>query len=146
MSDPAAVPGNELPGLRRRIASMAYEGLLLLGVLSVGFMLPHLALGMGFGLALPGWVLLSHVFIVLGAYFVWYWHHGGQTLAMQTWKIRLSTPSGAAPSLGRLALRYALAWPSLVYLGAGVVWALFDRDRQFLHDRLAGTRLVFKRD
>jgi hypothetical protein len=22
------------------------------------------------------------------------------------------------------------------------VWALFDRDRQFLHDRLAGTRLV----
>ncbi len=146
MSEPAATPSDELPGLRRRIASMAYEGLLLLGVLSVGFMLPHLALGMGFGLALPGWVLLSHVFIVLGAYFVWYWHHGGQTLAMQTWKIRLSTPGGAAPSLGRLALRYVLAWPSLVYLGAGVLWALFDRDRQFLHDRLAGTRLVFKRD
>jgi len=146
MSDSAAPPRDELPGLRRRIASMAYESLLLLGVLSVGFMLPHLALGIGFGLALPGWVLLGHVFILLGAYFVWYWHHGGQTLAMQTWKIRLSTPSGAAPSLARLALRYVLAWPSLVYLGAGVLWALFDRDRQFLHDRLAGTRLVFKRD
>ena len=146
MPAPAAARGDEPPGLRRRIASMAYEGLLLLGVLSVGFMLPHLALGIGFGLVLPGWVLLSHVFIVLGAYFVWYWHHGGQTLAMQTWKIRLSTPSGAAPSLARLALRYVLAWPSLVYLGAGVLWALFDRDRQFLHDRLAGTRLVFKRD
>ena len=146
MSIPAAAPKDELPSLRRRLTSMAYECLLLLGVLSVSFMLPQLALGMGFGLALPGWVLLSHVFIVLGAYFLWYWHHGGQTLAMQTWKIRLSTPSGAEPSLTRLAFRYALAWPSLVYLGAGLLWAVFDRDRQFLHDRLAGTRLVFKRD
>jgi uncharacterized RDD family membrane protein YckC len=146
MPAPATTSGNELPGLRRRIASMAYESLLLLGVLSVSFMLPHLALGMAFNIALPGWILLSHVFLVLGAYFVWYWHHGGQTLAMQTWKIRLTTPSGAEPSLARLALRYALAWPSLIYLGAGLLWAIFDRDRQFLHDRLAGTRLVFKRD
>ncbi|MCK9381716.1 MAG: RDD family protein [Sulfuritalea sp.] len=132
--------------MRRRIASMAYESLLLLGVLSLTFMLPHLAMGMGLGLVAPGWVLISHVFVVLGAYFIWYWHHGGQTLAMQTWKIRLSTPNGAQPSLARLGLRYLLAWPSIIYLGAGVFWALFDRDRQFLHDRLAGTRLVLKRD
>jgi uncharacterized RDD family membrane protein YckC len=136
----------QLPGLRRRIASMTYEGLLVLGVLSVSFMLPQLVLGMGFGVVLPGWVLISHIFLVLGAYFVWYWHHGGQTLAMQTWKLRMSTPSGETPSLRRLALRYVLAWPSIVYLGAGLIWALFDRDRQFLHDRLAGTRVVFKRD
>jgi uncharacterized RDD family membrane protein YckC len=77
---------------------MAYESLLLLGVLSACFMLPHLALGMAFDIALPGWVLWAHVFIVLGAYFAWYWLHGGQTLAMQTWKIRLSTPDGADPS------------------------------------------------
>lgn len=146
MPVPVTASGDALPGLRRRIASMAYESLLLLGVLSVSFMLPHLALGMAFNIALPGWILLSHVFIVLGAYFVWYWHHGGQTLAMQTWKIKLTTPSGAEPSLARLALRYALAWPSLIYLGAGLLWAIFDSDRQFLHDRLAGTRLVFKRD
>lgn len=141
----AAASVAELPGLRRRIASMAYESLLLLGVLSVSFMLPHLALGMGFDIALPGWVLLSHVFIVLGAYFLWYWIHGGQTLAMQTWNIQLSTPGGTQPSATRLVLRYVLAWPSVLYFGAGVLWALFDRDRQFLHDRLAGTRLVFKR-
>lgn len=125
---------------------MAYESLLLLGVLSATFMLPHLALGVKGGVVLPGWALICHVFVVLGAYFVWFWHHGGQTLAMQTWKIRLTTPNGTQPSLARLALRYLLAWPSIIYLGAGVFWALFDRDRQFLHDRLAGTRLVFKRD
>lgn len=135
-----------LPGVRRRIASMAYESLLLLGVLSITFMLPHVALGMAFGITLPGWALIGHVFAVLAVYFIWYWDNGGQTLAMQTWRIALSTPSGAKPSRARLALRFALAWPSVTCFGAGVLWALFDRDRQFLHDRLAGTRIVFKRN
>ena len=146
MSASLATSSGQVTSLRRRLASMAYESLLLLGVLSVTFMLPQLAIGMVFGIAFPGWVLIGHVFVVLGAYFIWYWHHGGQTLAMQTWKIRLSTPSGEPPSLARLALRYVLAWPSILYFGVGVLWALFDRDRQFLHDRLAGTRIVFKRD
>lgn len=151
---PPCRPGNtvitsqktKLPGLRRRIASMSYEGLLLLGVLSVTFMLPHLGLGMAFGLVLPGWALALHVFLVLGVYFIWYWHHGGQTLAMQTWKLQLTTPSGTPPSLPRLITRYILAWPCTMYLGAGLLWALLDRDRQFLHDRLAGTWIVFKQD
>lgn len=125
---------------------MTYESLLLLGVLSVTFMLPHLALGMGLGVVLPGWLLILHVFVVFGIYFVWYWHHGGQTLAMQTWKIQITTPEGHPPSLTRLLVRYVLAWPCVIYFGAGLIWALFDRDRQFLHDRLAGTRIVFKRD
>jgi uncharacterized RDD family membrane protein YckC len=30
-------------------------------------------------------------------------------------------------------------------LPISVVWAVFDRDRQFLHDRLAGTRLLSTR-
>ena len=107
-------------------------------------MVPHLALGFIAGLVLPGPILLSHVFAVLGAYFLWYWHHGGQTLAMQTWKLQLQTADGRIPTLAQLALRFLLAWPSLLFYGAGLIWALFDRDRQFLHDRLAGTRIAFK--
>jgi len=42
----------------------------------------------------------------------------------------------------RCWLRYALAWPSVLLFGAGLLWALIDRDRQFLHDRLAGTCVV----
>lgn len=139
-----ASPRIPLPNLGRRIASMAYESLLLLGVLSVFFLLPHVILGIGFSIALPGWMLIVHVFIVLGCYFVWYWQHGGQTLAMQTWKIQLSTPSGAKPSRAQLILRYVLSWPSIGCLGVGLVWALIDPDRQFLHDRLTGTRLILK--
>lgn len=140
----AAQSQARVPGLFRRLTCMLYESLLLLGVLSLTFMVPHLVLGMGFNVALPGWILMAHVFIVLGAYFIWYWSHGGQTLAMQTWKIQLTAVDGTHPTLTRMVLRYALAWPSVVYFGVGLVWAFFDRDRQFLHDRLAGTRLVFR--
>lgn len=133
-----------LPSLRRRLASMLYESLLLLGVLSVGFMLPEMALAAA-GLLPPAGFTALHCIIVIGFYCVWYWTHGGQTLAMQTWKLQIVSLRGGPPGMGQAITRYLLAWPSLLFFGAGIFWALFDRDRQFLHDRLAGTRIEFKR-
>lgn len=121
---------------------MLYESFLLLGVLSVSFVLPHLLIGMIRKAAIPGQLLWLHVFIVLLVYFGWLWKRSGQTLAMQTWKIRLVAASGAPLTTGQIFLRYALAWPSLLAGGIGILWAIVDRDRQFLHDRLAGTRLI----
>jgi uncharacterized RDD family membrane protein YckC len=74
--------------------------------------------------------------VVFAAYFLWCWLRGGQTLAMKAWRIRLVelTPSKA---LMRFVLAVFLV-PTLV----SIVWSLFDREGQFLHDRLAGTRLV----
>lgn len=133
----------EIAGLRRRLASMLYESMLLLGVLALAFMLPYLALGIGLDMAPPGWFAWLHIFVVLGAYFVWYWRRNGQTLAMQTWRLKLvDADDGRNLSLGRCWLRYALAWPSVLLCGAGLLWALVDRDRQFLHDRIAGSRIV----
>ena len=78
--------------------------------------------------------LQAFIFVVYAAYFLWCWLRGGQTLAMKAWHIRLVevTP---AKALVRLLLAASL-------LPVSIVWALFDRDRQFLHDRLVGTRLV----
>lgn len=143
-SSPSATPRQpaELAGLRRRLASMLYETLLLLGVLALTFMVPLLLLGIGTGYTPPGELLWIHVFVVLGLYFLWYWRKGGQTLAMQTWKLRIVDTDGNTVSLARGWTRYALAWPSVLFFGIGPLWALIDRDRQFLHDRLAGTRIV----
>ena len=87
--------------------------------------------------ATRGWLRMElqlFILVVLAAYFLWCWLRGGQTLAMRTWRIRLVdvTP-------GRAILRFVLA---LFLLPLSILWALVDRDRQFLHDRLAGTRLV----
>ncbi len=121
---------------------MLYEAFLLVGILSFAFVLPHLLLGMARNTAVHGTLLWLHIFVVLLFYFGWLWKRNGQTLAMQTWKIRLVSAKGAALTSRQILLRYALAWPSLLLGGIGLVWALIDRDRQFLHDRLAGTRLV----
>ena len=138
--EPAPLP---TPSIRRRLASMLYESVLLIGVVFFGFLVPNIAFGMAVHRLPPNVILLLHAILILAAYFLWFWRRNGRTLAMQTWKIRLRSADGTDPSDRQLLWRFLLAWPSIFVLGAGLIWAVFDRDRQFLHDRLAGTRLVF---
>ena len=119
----------------RRLAAMLYEALLVFAVAFFAGWIFYFASG-GRD-ATQGWLRHAEqafVLAVLAAYFIWCWLRGGQTLAMKAWGIRLVdvTPRKAA-------LRFVLA---VLLLPASIAWALFDRDRQFLHDRLAGTRLV----
>lgn len=133
--DPAA-------NIPRRLASMLYEVLLLLGVLALLLVLPHVLIAaVSHRLAAPA-VLQAHFFLALLVYFVWFWSHAGQTLAMKTWRIRLQTEDGSPVRPALALLRFLLCWPSIGLAGLGLLWALFDRDGQFLHDRIAGTRLV----
>lgn len=103
-------------------------------------------------------------FIVLGVYFMWFWLHGGQTLAMKTWHIRLVSSDGSPIKPTRALIRYLLCWlwfvPGLAIAHAvgATKWELVaipaanflifalasytDKDKQFVHDRLAGTRLI----
>lgn len=129
------------PGLGRRLASALYDVLMLAALVMVATF-PFLAV---FGDSTHGWrrhVLQLWVVAVCGAYFVWFWTRGGQTLPMKTWRIRLVRFDGAPLGLGRALHRYLLAVLGFLALGLGFLWALVDRDRQFLHDRLAGTALV----
>ena len=138
MSAPAAL---RAPALRRRLASALYEGIALVALLVVATF-PYLAV---FGDSTHGWrrhALQGWVLAVGAAYFVAFWTHGGQTLPMKTWRIRLVRRDGAPVGAGRALHRYLLAILGLAALGMGFAWALVDRDRQFLHDRLAGTALV----
>jgi uncharacterized RDD family membrane protein YckC len=133
----------ERPGITRLLASLLYEALVIAAILLIGFLLPQIVLS-GFGLAMPGKMLWLHVFGLLLVYFVWFWLNGGQTLAMKTWKLRIVDAQGGRLRPLQALLRYLAAWPSIALLGIGLLWALFDRDRQFLHDRIAGTRVVFE--
>jgi uncharacterized RDD family membrane protein YckC len=125
------------PGLPRRLASMVYEAVLLF---AVGFFAAWLFFfasgGRDATTGATRHLLQLFMGLVFAGYFLWCWLRGGQTLAMKAWRIRLVevTP---AKALVRFLLALVLV-PTLV----SIVWSLFDRDRQFLHDRLAGTRLV----
>lgn len=130
-----------LPGIRRRLVSMLYEGLVVFSILLIGFLLPQIVLS-GFDFGLAPRMLWLHVLLLLMAYFVWCWLNGGQTLPMKTWKLRVANADGTPPRPLQAILRYLAAWPSILLFGIGIFWALFDRDGQFLHDRIAGTRIV----
>ena len=124
-----------------RLAAMVYELLLVVAVVFVASFLIIPVVG---ELQAPWQRHLLQVYLlaVLFAYFSAFWLRSGQTLAMKTWRIRLVTVDGGRPTLKHAALRFVLALAGLLLAGAGFWWALFDRDRQFLHDRIAGTRLV----
>jgi uncharacterized RDD family membrane protein YckC len=134
--------GTPTPGLARRLACALYESLLVLALLIVaGLLFTALTLSLHLPPESAKPLLWAYSWLVAGAYFALFWCRG-QTLAMKTWGIRVETIDGKPPARGRAWLRYLLASLNLALVGIGWWWAWFDRDRQFLHDHLAGTRLV----
>jgi uncharacterized RDD family membrane protein YckC len=134
-----------LPGIRRRLVCMLYESLVVFSILLIGFLLPQIVLS-GFHFAQSARMLWLHMFLLLLAYFAWCWLNGGQTLPMKTWKLRIVSAEGTALRPLQAVLRYLAAWPSILVFGIGILWALFDKDGQFLHDRIAGTRIISNAD
>lgn len=129
------------PGIKRRLVCLLYEALVVFSILIIGFLLPQIVLS-GFGWSATPRGLWLHLFALLMLYFVWCWLNGGQTLPMKTWKLRLVNTDGSALRPLQAVLRYLIAWPSIMCFGIGILWALVDKDRQFLHDRLAGTKIL----
>src|SRR5262249_31751344 len=85
-------------------------------------------------------VFQLYVFAVMASYFTWFWSNGRRTLAMKTWRLGVIDQDGGPLTRKQAFLRYCLAW--FCVTGIPILWALFDNERLFLHDRLAGTRLV----
>lgn len=137
-------------------------GLFVFGlVFAVSYLVPSLA---GLQHAVNNrYALQAYVFLLLALYFAWFWSKG-QTLAMKTWHIRVVDRQGHALTRPKALVRYLWSWlwflPPLavggyfklpggeltvIVLGWVAVWAVLARfhpQRQFLHDALAGTRLV----
>lgn len=131
----------ETPSIRRRLICNLYECLLLLAFLFVAA-IPFVVLAQGLDPALMHRLLQVYALFMIGVYFVTFWGKG-QTLAMKTWHFRIeSSRQGRRLTRPQLWLRYVCSCMNLALLGAGWWYALYSADRQFLQDRLAGTRLV----
>ncbi len=128
-------------GLGRRFGSLFYEVLLLTAVVYVGSW-AFLIVGRGLDPSLARPLLQLYLLAIAAGYFIYCWTHGGQTLPMKTWQLRVTARNGGDVTLQVGARRYLFALASIALCGAGFVWAALDRDGQFLHDRLAGTCIV----
>lgn len=155
------------PGIARRLASFIYEGVLLFGVVFIaGYLYSTLTQQRHAMQGQHG--LQAFLFAVLGIYFIWFWSHGGQTVAMKAWHLRVVDLRGRALTHKRALARYVLSWlwfvPALLSVGlldlhglAAIFGSLFagvatyaalawlHPQRQFLHDALCGTQLITQR-
>lgn len=125
----------------RRSGSVLYEVLTIIAL----WMLASAIITTIFDNATHGparWLLQGVSLLAISGYFLWCWSHGGQTLAMKTWRIRIVMESGAPLTFLQALQRLLLTAACLLPAGIGFWWALWDKDGQFLHDRLAGSRMV----
>lgn len=128
-------------GLLRRLAGLVYDLLLLIAILFVAtaLLLPFTG---GEALRPRQWSYSLYLAGITVFFFGWFWTHGGQTLGMKAWGLRLCTRDGQAVDWRRALLRLLAASLSLAFLGLGYLWVLVDPERLAWHDRLSGTRVI----
>lgn len=151
--------------LWRRLAGVLYDLVAVIAIVMVVGMISQIATGgqlvhTGASTAIAWWYRPLQ-YVVVTAYFVISWLHGGQTLGMRPWRMQLRTKNGDRVTLGAALMRALivslplpllaighLTSPHTAMLALTVCWAvfyavaLFDRRRRALHDILAGTELT----
>ena len=137
---PTAEPP-EPAGLGRRLVALAYDSLLLAALLFFFTLAVFLARGAREVPAGTHWFQASLVGVA-ALFYCGFWTHGGQTLGMRAWRIRLIREDGGAVGWGSALLRFLAAWASALPLGLGYWWILVDRRRRTWHDALSHTAVV----
>ena len=130
------------PGLLRRLGAMAHDALLLLALLML-LSYPYVWLTGG---DKPGLLIktLYQLYLLAVSFFFYagFWTHGGQTLGMRAWRLKVVC-NGGGPITWAIALkRFAYALLSLLCLGLGFLWVIFDQNKLAWHDRWSETRLI----
>ncbi len=130
----------------RRIAALAYDLLVLMAIWMVTAALILLAFQGKVDVArqppLYHLLLQAALFVVTALYFVVSWRKGGQTIGMRAWRVRIVDAKGESPGAKQALLRFVCALLSLLLLGAGFFYCLFEADRRAWHDVVAKTRMV----
>jgi len=145
----------------RRLLALCYELFLVAAVVVGSAIVFQLLLP-----ALSGSIVqFIYELLLTYAYFAWCWRRSGQTLSMQTWRLKLTHPSGtlswrvmtvrylvvlttflplipAALAAKHLPGMHWIVWVAVAWAVAPFAWSLFDREHQFLQDRIAGTHIV----
>ena len=83
-------------------------------------------------------ILFTTAFLFLG----WFWTHGGQTLGMRTWKLKLISKDGSNVSWDQAFIRCFTALVSWGAFGLGFLWVLFNKEKKTWHDMASNTILI----
>lgn len=135
--------------LLRRLGALAYDLLIVTALIFIAGAAVVIPVGMIWGaetLIGENPIFRLYLAAVFVGFFGGFWTHGGQTLGLRAWKLRIVRDDDGPLGWKESALRMAAAIPSLGLLGLGYLWILVDRDGLAWHDRLSRTRIVSARD
>lgn len=135
-------------GLLRRLMAIFYDLFLLTAILFLATAMVNV-INSGEAIdqnslyrLLLGLYLASIIFF----YFGWFWMHGGQTLGMKTWKIKLVTSDSQAIHWQQVIIREITAVFSWLFFGVGFIWSIFDKQKRSWHDITSKTSLIDLRE
>ena len=137
-------------GLGRRLGAMLYDGFLVTAIwiavtvvhmVFYRYVLDQQPEEIG-TTAADVWSLRLLLLFFVTLFFVFSWRRGGMTLGMQAWRLRVQTLEGCPLTLKQSLIRCAVAWLSLLALGLGYLWVLFDKQRRSWPDIASNTQTV----
>ena len=120
---------------------MLYDGLLLLATLFAAEAIVVAALGGAVGAGNPLHTL--YLLFVALIFYTGFWVYAGQTLGMQTWRLRITNAQGGDISVRQAVTRFLASLLSWLPAGLGYLWMLRDPQRRAWHDRLSGTLIKY---
>ena len=140
MTKQSAPPHPHHPALLRYLGCLLYDGLLLIAVLffATGFAV-ILNQGKAFHSGNP--FFIGFLLFVSYLFYGWFWTHGGQTLGMQSWKIKLISLDHKPITWRQTALRFITALISWLPLGLGLFWSYLGKELQSWPDMASKTKL-----
>ncbi len=149
-SAPEATPGEfDYAGFGRRLTALLVDGIvfavlfsILAGVVGGIVAIDAEALEAGDPAAEEQLTAVLSVLVVAVFAYGWFLNTIGWSPGKQALGLRVVREDGRQPGLGPGFAR-TVCWPlSFALLGLGLLWPLFDRNRQAWHDKLAGTYVV----
>ncbi len=136
----AAGPAYKACGCRTGIAC-AHDRLAGFGLRALALLIDAIVIGIVSGL-LRGLDLRAVASLADAVYFVAFWSTTGQTLGMRALRIRVVRTDGQPLSWVTGVLRYVGYILSIIPLGLGLLWVLWDPRKQGWHDKIASTLVV----
>ena len=127
-------------GLFYRLVAIFYDALLLLSALLIATALALLVTKGTLHYHNP--FFRTSLFLICFSFYSWFWLHGGQTLGMRAWRLRLQRIDGQPITIWQALLRFMAAIPSLALAGLGLLWILVDKDKLAWHDRISESMIV----
>ncbi len=131
------------PGFFRHLAIILYDALLLVALLflATALVLPY---NEGEAFTSTQYIFPFYLLFISFIFYGWFWTHGGQTLGMKAWKVKLLTFNYQPITWSHAFKRFSIAIISWCCFGLGFFWQLINKQKYTWHDRYSRTALFFE--